>query len=896
VEQRTVFQPLAFGSVKPGVRLNGIYEIERLIAHGGMGEVYRGFNIQTRDPVAIKMIRPEFSNDPEIFELFRREASILHNLAHEAIVRYFVFSIDPELRRAYLATEFVDGESLTKRISSGPLPLADVRILQKRVGSALDAAHRYGVIHRDVSPDNIILPGDDVRNAKVIDFGIARSVRRTEVSIIGGRFAGKYNYASPEQFGLAGGEVTFKSDIYSFGLVLAAALRGRPIDMSGSEVEAIAKRRVAPDLSGIDPTIRPLVQQMLRPLPADRPESMAAVAAWEPREAVLAASRARREQSAREPRSGRVAALLGAVIALGSVGGVAFVFRDDIAQWGRSVVAPAPPGADKLSPVSETPMKALPHLTQREPAPRAPPGTEQSMSPAPVTPSPAPASASEPSVQPQAPILAPAQPPVEAPPEATARSEPTTAPPLPSAPRQGPASPAEPRPPSQHVPDAGEIANTLAARLPPRTLQSSVELPPATVGAPYSAGVQPFEDPSGKGLQLTANGLPAGMTFSDLGQGKGQIEGAPTRPGKASMQIVATNSNGAAQMSATIVVGDRAEPKAIEATPAPTAPPVQSAPQPEPIASPIQSGPTAPVAPPVQATPQAGSIAPPVQAPPEAGPVANAEPAPAPQALPTDNGPLALREPPPLPPASTVEKPASPAPNVDAMAAPQPPAGDNGPVARLEPPPSPSVPLSPVERGRAFVAAFDGGDCFLVKPRPGAIRAHAYQAFGRDLEPFQRFDSAYKSEVGVDADLRGAKITADQCPALDLIRLGAERGSPLIELDQYDIGRGKPLAGTISNLNGRRLYLVLVDNDGVIHRLDVKTQQGGGAATFSIRAAPRGDSIGPMQMLLAIASESPISTLETLRPTSLKSIAPLLVDEARRSSASVEADYFKFVN
>ncbi len=110
------------------------------------------------------------------------------------------------------------------------------------------------MIHRDISPDNIILPGDDVRNAKVIDFRHrAFGARRTEVSIIGGRFAGKYNYASPEQFGLAGGEVTFKSDIYSFGLVLAAALRGRPIDMSGSEVEAIAKRRVAPDLSDIDP-------------------------------------------------------------------------------------------------------------------------------------------------------------------------------------------------------------------------------------------------------------------------------------------------------------------------------------------------------------------------------------------------------------------------------------------------------------------------------------------------------------------------------------------------------------------------------------------------------------------------------------------------------------------
>jgi len=102
VEERTIIQPAAFGSVRTGTRLNGVYEIEKPIAYGGMGEVYRGFNIQTRDLVAIKMILPEFSNNPEVFELFRREASILHNLVHEAIVRYFVFSVDPDIRRAYL--------------------------------------------------------------------------------------------------------------------------------------------------------------------------------------------------------------------------------------------------------------------------------------------------------------------------------------------------------------------------------------------------------------------------------------------------------------------------------------------------------------------------------------------------------------------------------------------------------------------------------------------------------------------------------------------------------------------------------------------------------------------------------------------------------------------------
>src|ERR1700733_10760137 len=176
-EDRTVIQRPSARSMRPGTRLNNVYEIERLVAQGGMGEVYRGFNLQTGDPVAIKMIRPEFSDDSEILDLFRREASILHSFTNDAIVRYFVFSVDPQLQRAYLAMEFVEGPSLKKRLGSGPLTLAEVRILQKRVASALEAAHEHGVVHRDISPDNLIMPDGDVRSAKVIDFGIARARR-----------------------------------------------------------------------------------------------------------------------------------------------------------------------------------------------------------------------------------------------------------------------------------------------------------------------------------------------------------------------------------------------------------------------------------------------------------------------------------------------------------------------------------------------------------------------------------------------------------------------------------------------------------------------------------------------------------------------------------------------
>ena len=97
---------------------------------------------------------------------------------------------------------------------------------------------------------------------------------------MGGSFAGKYNYVSPEQLGLFGGDVTPKSDIYSLALVMAAALRGKPLDMSGSQVDVIEKRRTVPNLAGVPKQFHPVLTAMLQPDPAARPENMAAVRDW----------------------------------------------------------------------------------------------------------------------------------------------------------------------------------------------------------------------------------------------------------------------------------------------------------------------------------------------------------------------------------------------------------------------------------------------------------------------------------------------------------------------------------------------------------------------------------------------------------------------------------------
>ena len=262
-----------------GTRLNNLYEIEEHIADGGIGTVYRARDVESGDPVAIKVLLATFAKDPMILDLFKREAKILRKLKHDALTQYFVFAKEPTLGVYYLAMEFVGGPSLKTRLESGPLEPEAVYRLVVRLASALQAVHDREVIHRDLSPDNIILQNGDVGQAKIIDFGISRA-NTAGPTIIGDGFAGKVNYVSPEQVGLFDGKVTAKSDIYSLGLVINEALTGKQTDMGGTQVEMIEKRRIVPSLDGVDNRFRPLLEAMLQPDPANRPASMTEIAEW----------------------------------------------------------------------------------------------------------------------------------------------------------------------------------------------------------------------------------------------------------------------------------------------------------------------------------------------------------------------------------------------------------------------------------------------------------------------------------------------------------------------------------------------------------------------------------------------------------------------------------------
>jgi len=475
--------------IPAGTRLNGIYEIDHAIGSGGMGEIYKGHNIQTGDLVAIKLMLPDLAENSAAMALFRKEASALHSLHHEAIVRYYVFTVEPVLQRPYLAMEFVEGQSLSQLLERGPLTLEAMYALKHRVATGLQAAHERGVIHRDVSPDNIIIPGGDVSRAKIIDFGIARSTQMGDGTIIGGGFAGKYNYVSPEQLGLFGGNVTGKSDIYSLGLLLAEVLTGRPIDMGGSQVDIIEKRRRVPDLGAIDLRVRPLLEKMLQPDPANRPESMAVVAAWQ-----VGAERVKEVRAASAPRAassgageaqsrrgrGRTAALAAgvAVVILGGGGaGYYYLTQPDAAP---------PPAAPALAPVASLP--TLPSQQPARPALEAPavlrPEASPSAAPPALTPggtTPAPSTA-EP--VPAAPVLAPQQPAArpDAPPQLTPALpappvEVTTRPTSPALVTPAPAPRIEPPRPLTTTPATPQVAAPPPRVEPPRPLTTTPSTP-----------------------------------------------------------------------------------------------------------------------------------------------------------------------------------------------------------------------------------------------------------------------------------------------------------------------------------------------------------------------------------------------------------------------------------
>ena len=260
--------------IEVGAVLNGTYRVTRLIARGGMGEVFEGENINSDERVAIKVILPHLSQDPKVSEMFRSEDRIHRRLSHEALVKYR--GLGKAASCLYIVTEYIDGPTLYDVYTTLKPSLADLTGLLRRMAAGLEAAHKEGAFHRDISLDNILLPDGKLSQAKIIDFGIAKDDQGSG-TIIGDGFAGRLAFAAPEQFGDFGREIGPWTDIYSLALVMLWVCAGKPFNMGATLVEAVESRRQVPDVSVAPEALRRILARMLAPNPKDRYRSMTEV-------------------------------------------------------------------------------------------------------------------------------------------------------------------------------------------------------------------------------------------------------------------------------------------------------------------------------------------------------------------------------------------------------------------------------------------------------------------------------------------------------------------------------------------------------------------------------------------------------------------------------------------
>lgn len=274
--------------VEPLPEIEGKYEILERLQVGGMGAIYKVRHRLLGDERVVKVMRPQLVDDPELQQRFHREARAATRLIHPNIARLYDFSVDDD-GAAYIVMEFIAGWTLDDLISHGELPPLGLALEIAEQGlKAIGHLHAHGVIHRDISPDNLMLTADvDGRPAvKLIDLGLIKSLATSGDLTATGVFVGKFRYASPEQFG-HGGAPGPASDLYSLGLVIYELLTGRyPIvGKSASSLIAGHLFREPLDFSKTDREgrvpgdLRHAVMRALAKDPAERYPSAAAFAA-----------------------------------------------------------------------------------------------------------------------------------------------------------------------------------------------------------------------------------------------------------------------------------------------------------------------------------------------------------------------------------------------------------------------------------------------------------------------------------------------------------------------------------------------------------------------------------------------------------------------------------------
>lgn len=256
---------------------DGRYRILKKLGSGGMANVYLAEDDELGRRVAIKILNDRYANDELFVERFRREAKSAAGLSHPNIVS--IYDRGEAEGTYYIAMEVIDGRSLKEVIrANGRLRPAQAIAYTRQILSALRFAHRNGIIHRDIKPHNLMLQPDGV--LKVMDFGVARLVRRTTAGVTQvGMVVGTPEYMAPEQ--LLDEEIDERADLYATGVVLYECLTGRRPIESDSVVSLIAKilsedpQPPAVINSDVPPELSDVVMQLLAREREQRPRSAA---------------------------------------------------------------------------------------------------------------------------------------------------------------------------------------------------------------------------------------------------------------------------------------------------------------------------------------------------------------------------------------------------------------------------------------------------------------------------------------------------------------------------------------------------------------------------------------------------------------------------------------------
>src|SRR6266404_8065327 len=248
------------------------YLMVEKIGGGGMGVVYKAKDTRLARFVALKFLPEDVAHDPQALERFRREARAASVLNHPGICT--IYDIGEHDGRAFIAMEFIDGETLRSHIHGKALPLEEILKLGTQIAEAVDAAHAEGIIHRDIKPSNIFVTKRG--QAKVLDFGLAKLVPKGLASAntdFGGEspdsdsmvgiISGTPSYISPEQ--IRGDDLDPRTDIFSLGLVLYEMATGRQAfggSTGGMIIEAVLMRSPVPART-INPDIPPRLEGII---------------------------------------------------------------------------------------------------------------------------------------------------------------------------------------------------------------------------------------------------------------------------------------------------------------------------------------------------------------------------------------------------------------------------------------------------------------------------------------------------------------------------------------------------------------------------------------------------------------------------------------------------------